>query len=92
MTNNLIAGNRSGSYAGFAAVQVKGGDSIFLHNTIARNSGPVGLVDIDKLPRPIGPSYDIGADEWGLYAYLPLACTAGRQARNVSHRACTAGR
>ncbi|MDW8102961.1 MAG: right-handed parallel beta-helix repeat-containing protein [Anaerolineae bacterium] len=44
LTNNIIAGNRSGPHAGFVAIRVKGGGGVFLHNTIARNIGPTGLV------------------------------------------------
>jgi hypothetical protein len=28
--------------------------------------------DYDGAPRPIGAAYDIGADEWGRFAYVPL--------------------
>jgi hypothetical protein len=42
MTNNIIAGNQTGS-SGYPAVRVRGGSGLFVHNTIARNQGGYGL-------------------------------------------------
>ncbi len=50
------------------------GDYHILVSSAARDAGvPVDLAtDIDGAERPVGPAYDIGADEWGWLRRLPL--------------------
>jgi hypothetical protein len=50
------------------------GDYHILVDSSAKDAGiDAGVtIDMDYHPRPIGLGFDIGADEYGLFVYLPF--------------------
>jgi parallel beta-helix repeat protein len=61
-------------YGNPSFVDADQGDYHILVDSSAKDAGiNAGVtIDMDNHPRPIGPGFDIGADEYGLFVYLPF--------------------